>query len=192
MNGRLLLCALSLIGMLSACSSGDSGSASETAPAASPPAAPPAGFTERSLGPVSFATPQDWQPIPSEAAAGVEELTLREPAPQSVSAAAVVALFQLEPTRTAAQEADSTVRIKRDVQRAQNVRSQTISLPGFTNAVQLSYDEVGPTGELLHTEAVVGDVARGGLLALNVVATPANFEAKQLAAITRSISASSG
>lgn len=81
---------------------------------------------------------------------------------------------------------DSLVTIKRDVQRAQNVRSEPITLTGFTSATIVSYDEAGPGGAMLHAEALVGDLAAGGLFVLNVKGTQADFDTGQLSAIPRS------
>ncbi|MBW3646212.1 MAG: hypothetical protein KY440_00320 [Actinobacteria bacterium] len=61
--------------------------------------------------------------------------------------------------------------------------SQAVSLPGFADAFLTSYDEPGPGGDLLRTENVVGDLARGGLFVLTVKASPSQFD-PELAAIS--------
>ena len=186
MTLRRLLCAFPLlVVLLAACTPDQDGNTPDGTPAAG--ASPPAGFAARSLGPVSFATPQDWKPASTQPPpAGVQELALRAPAAPGAAAPAVVGQLQLQPPRNAAASVDSLVTIKRDVQRAQNVRSEPITLTGFTSATIVSYDEAGPGGAMLHAEALVGDVATGGLFVLNVKGTQADFDARQLSAIPRS------
>lgn len=192
MSRRLLLGALlTLLLPLSACSSGGPDGKADDADSAASPAGPPPGFTTRSLGPVNYVTPQDWLPVPPTATAGIEQLNLRAPAPEGVSASVALALLQAQPRRAAAAEADSAVRIKRDVQRAQNVRSETLTPPGFTLAIMVFYDEPGTTGDLVRTEQLVGDLTGGGLFVLTVKGSQDSFEAQQLPAIVRSVTAES-
>ena len=187
---RLKLCVLlPALALLAACASSDSGGEAGSAVAPLSDASPPAGFRTHSLGPVSFAAPPDWQQVPTQAAQGVSELALRAPSAVDENAPVALALFKAESTRTAAEEANSTVVIKRDVHRAKDVRSRPVSLPGFTSAFLTSYDESGPGGGLLHTESLVGDLAGGGVFVINVKGSLDEFETGQLAAIVGSIRA---
>lgn len=144
------------------------------------------------VGPVSFSVPKTWLPAPTQAAAGVEEMALRAPAPQGMSASVALAQFQLKPARGAAAEADSLLRIKRDVQRATNARTESRVVPGFGMVMLVSYDQPGEAGELVHTETLIGDVTGGGLFVLTVKRSQKGFASESLPAIARSVSGSGG
>ena len=179
-----------LLVLLAACSGGSEATGpAPSVPAPPPGATPPAGFTPRTVGALSFSTPADWQEVPATgrlAPAGDQlQLVLRAPGAEGASAPVALALLDRTPARSAAAEVDSLVTVRRDVERAQDVRSDPLAVPGFTTAVLVQYEQPGPSGQATHTDVLVGDLADGTLVTLTVKADRPDYDAGQLAAVAR-------
>jgi hypothetical protein len=178
--------------LLAACSG--SGSEPQAADASAlPSTTPPAGFREQAVGELSFFVPADWVRVaPAEQAVvegGELELALRAPVPEGEPGPVALALVDPTPDRGARKEADSLVRIKRDVQQVPDVSADPITLPGFSYAVLVSYDEQLATGVAQHTDVLVGDLDDGTLVTVTVKADRARYDADQLGAISRTAGA---
>jgi len=151
---------------------------------------PPAGFTEHTVGGVTFAAPEELEQVPLGAPAeGTEELGLRAPSAEGELAAAVLAQVVAQPPRDAATEADNLETVKREVQGAQEVGRRALDLEGFTTALVVSYQQPAPNGSLTRTDQLVADLADGGLLSLTVAAPLAAFESGDLEMVTRTATA---
>lgn len=177
-----------LLILLAACSGGQS----SATPKAQPGQTPPPGFAVQRIGLLSFAVPQAWQPVstqPGRVTGGIQELALRAPGPKDEPAPVALALISADPQRPAAKEVMALVTIKRDVQRAQQVREQALALPGFASATLVSYDEPNTSGGPLHTEVLVGELADGSVVTLTIKAEQGEFAAANLGAIALSATA---
>jgi hypothetical protein len=152
---------------------------------------PPATFTERSVGPVRVFAPEDWQPVGEIGATDDSrtELALRADAAPGASAPVLLAVLERDPARGAAAEADSLIRIKRDVQQAGSVQTEEQSLAGFASSVVVSYRETLVSGEEQLTEVLVADLPDGSLFTATVKASPTVFREAGLVAVTRTATA---
>lgn len=189
---------LLLVLLLAACSGGDEpaapgGSGSESAAgSAAPPDAlvgspAPAGYATQAVGELSFSVPGTWMPVeaPAASAPGVVQLALRAPAADGAAAPVALALLSPKPSRDARREVEALVAIKRDVQKAEDLQEQPISLEGFTSASLVSFTEQGPAGAQ-RTGVLIGDLPSGAVVTLTVIASPEAFRADSLEAIVLS------
>ena len=177
--------------LTAACGGGEKPAA---APSPKPAASPPSGFVAHSLVDVTFHVPRDWVRVPAQQNTGVQagkpELALRAPGPEGQPAPVVLALLDPQPKRGALKEVDSLVRIKRDVHKVAGVKTDPLALPGFAQAVVVSYDEeVG--AETQHTDVLVAELADGRVVTVTVKAERGRYTADELSAITRTVSAAS-
>lgn len=117
-----------------------------------------------------------------------QELALAAPADEGEPTSAAVAVVDPEPRRSAAEELDALVRIRRDVHR-RDVSTTPLVLEGFTSAELVSYDEPDVTGGMQRTEVLVGALVDGSVISLTVKASLGDFDRQQLQAVCRSSTA---
>lgn len=181
---------LVLLVLLTACTGGgDPGAQArpdDTREAASGSPAP-AGYASQSVGELTFSVPRPWGPVeaPASGTVAAMQLALRAPAAEGAPAPVALALLTSKPSRPAAQEVKALLAIKRDVQKAQVLEEQSLSLEGFANATLVSYVESGAAGRQ-RTDVLIGDLPSGAVVTLTVIASPETFEAEGLRAIALS------
>ncbi len=170
MRRRLRLLAVVPLLALAACTGdSDPGQAAPEAGQSSPQ-----GYASHTVGPLTFAAPQDWEPVeqPTTPAEGTATLSVQAPGPDGQPAPVALALVARQPQRDAAAEVEALVTIMRDVRKAEDVRQRPVELDGFDSATVVSFRQTQVTGGPQQTDVLVGDLPDGSLATLTVTASP--------------------